>query len=176
MNAQHTAPQTATHTASAHPALELEIPPGLPVINYRRFVKAPPDLVFTAFTDPRHLRNWWGPRRMELVVCEVDLRVGGGYRFVSRAPDGQEFGFHGEYREIDRPNRLVNTFVFEGAPDHYAVDTAVFERVEGGTLIRGESVHDSVEARDAHVAAGMEPGMIETMDRLDDLVAAAQTV
>ncbi len=165
----------STPASVTHPALELEIPPDEPVISYRRFVKAPPQLVFQAFTDPEHLRNWWGPRRLELVVCEVDLRVGGGYRFVSRAPDGQEFGFHGEYRVIEPPHKLEQTFVFEGAPDHYAVETAVFEAVEGGTMVHGRAVHDTLMARDMHVASGMEGGMTESMQRLDEVVAAAQS-
>ncbi len=159
---------------SAHPALEIEIPPNEPVMAYRRFVKAPPKLVFEAFTDPKHLRNWWGPARLALVVCEVDLRVGGGYRFVSRAPDGQEFAFRGEYRVVDPPHKLEQTFVFEPVPDHYAVETAVFEEVEGGTIVHGRAVHDTVMARDMHLANGMEAGMIESMERLDDVVAAAQ--
>ena len=165
---------TTPHAASAHPALEIEIPPDEPVMAYRRFVKAPPKLVFEAFTEPRHLRNWWGPSRLELVVCEIDLRVGGSYRFVSRAPDGQEFAFHGEYRVIDPPHKLEQTFVFDGAPDHYAVETATFEEVEGGTLVHGRSVHDTLMARDMHLANGMEAGMVESMERLDDVVAAAQ--
>lgn len=159
-------------TATAQ--LEISIPPDEPVIAFRRFVKAPPALVFAAWTDPEHLPHWWGPRRLELVVCEIDLRVGGGYRFVSRAPDGQEFGFHGEYREIQPPHRLVSTFVYEGAPDHEALDTATFEALEGGTVISGISIHDSVASRDAHVAAGMEGGMSESYERLDEWLASLQ--
>jgi uncharacterized protein YndB with AHSA1/START domain len=156
------------------PKLELEIPADQPVIEYRRYFKAPPELVFQAYTDPQILRHWWGPRYLELVVCEVDLRVGGTYRFVHRAPDGQEFGFRGEYREIDSPRLLSNTFVFEGAPDHEAVDTAVFEEVDGGTMVIGRSVHDTLESRDMHVASGMEKGMTETFERLDEWAAAQQ--
>lgn len=155
--------------------LEITTPPDEPVIIFRRFVKAPPALVYQAFTDPEHLAHWWGPRRLEMVVCELDLRVGGRYRFVHRALDGQEFGFHGEYRELDPPNRIVNTFVYEGAPDHEAVDTAVFEAVDGGTMITGTSVHDSIESRDAHVASGMEGGMTESYERLDERLASLQS-
>ena len=68
------------------------------------------------WTEPEHLRHWWGPRQFELVVCESDPRAGGRYRFVQRAPDGQEHTFHGTYREVDRPRRLVRTFVYAGAP------------------------------------------------------------
>jgi uncharacterized protein YndB with AHSA1/START domain len=159
---------------STTPKLEIETPADEPVIVFRRFVKAPPELVFRAYTEPEFLKHWWGPRFLEMTVCEVDLRVGGTYRFVHRAPDGQEFGFHGEYREIEAPHRLVNTFVFDGAPDHEALDSAVFEAVGGGTMVSGRSVHDSVEARDMHVASGMEQGMNETYERLDEWVAAQQ--
>jgi len=107
-------------------------------------------------------------------VCEVDLRVGGTYRFVHRAPDGQEFGFHGSYREVEAPHRLVNTFVFDGAPEHEALDSAVFEEVDGGTMVIGRSVHESIEARDLHVASGMEQGMTETYERLDEWAATQQ--
>ena len=81
--------------------LVIETPADTPEIRTRRFVKAPPALVFEAWTTAEHLREWWGPRNLQIVLCEVDLRVGGGYRIVHRAPDGQEFGFHGDYREID---------------------------------------------------------------------------
>lgn len=163
----------STPAPVTHPKLELEIPPDEPVIIYHRFVKAPPQLVFEAFTEPRHLRNWWGPRRLEVVECEVDLRVGGAWRLVSRAPDGQEFAFRGEFRVIDPPRTLEQTFVFEPVPDHYSVDTATFEQVEGGTIVHGRSVHDTLMARDMHVASGMESGMRESMERLDEVVAAA---
>lgn len=154
--------------------LEIRTPADEPVIHTKRFVAAPPALVFDAWTKAEHLRNWWGPRRLEIVECDVDLRVGGGYRIVHRAPDGQEFGFHGEYREIDPPKRLVSTFVFEGMPDHEAVETLTLEEVEGGTMVHGLTVHASLEARDGHVASGMESGMRETFERLDELVARLQ--
>jgi uncharacterized protein YndB with AHSA1/START domain len=128
--------------------------------------------VFRVFTEPERLRNWWGPRVLQNVVCEVDLRVGGGYRIVQRAPDRQEFAFRGEYRELDPPRRVVSTFVFEGAPDHQAVETLVLEEADGGTMIHVETRHDSLASRDAHVASGMEVGLRESHERLDDLLAA----
>jgi uncharacterized protein YndB with AHSA1/START domain len=151
--------------------LELDIPPGEPVIAMRRFVQAPPELVFAAYTDPEHLKNWWGPRYLTLTVDEIDVRPGGRYRFVHTAPDGGEHAFHGEYREVDPPRRLVTTFVYEGMPDDEAVETMEFQAVDGGTLIVGHSLHGSVEARDEHIANGMEQGMRESYDRLDDLLA-----
>jgi uncharacterized protein YndB with AHSA1/START domain len=154
--------------------LDLEIPTDQPVISWRRFVSAPPELVWKVFTEGEHLSNWWGPASLALVVCDIDLRPGGTYRFVSRAPDGGEYAFHGEYRVVDRPHRLVTTFVYEGAPDHQAVDSVTFEALDGGTMITGHSEHDTIEARDAHVASGMESGMRESYDRLSALLALLQ--
>jgi uncharacterized protein YndB with AHSA1/START domain len=154
--------------------LEIEIPPNEPVVIFRRQIKAPPQLVFRMYTEPEHLRRWWGPRHLELVVCEIDLRVGGRYRFVHRAPSGQEFAFYGEYRVIEPPHRLVQSFVYEGTPDNEAVDTFTFDPVAGGTLIACRTVHSSIAARDAHVAYGMEEGLIESYRRLADLTASLQ--
>ncbi|HEU5331534.1 MAG TPA: SRPBCC family protein [Actinocrinis sp.] len=155
--------------------LDLETPADEPVIRYRRFVKAPPALLFQAYTDPEHMKNWLGPRYLEMVLCEVDLRVGGRWRFVHRAPDGTEHAFHGVYREVDRPNRLSNTFVYEPWPDAESVDTVEFAEAEGGTLVVGTSRHSSIEARDRHLASGMEKGIAEGCERLDELVAALQS-
>lgn len=138
-----------------------------PAVTFRRFVDAPPSLVFEAWTEPEHLRHWWGPRAFALVVCEIDLRVGGTYRFVQRAPDGQDHGFFGRFIEIDRPRRLRRTFVYEGAPEHEAVETLTFESDGRGTLVSGESVFASFAARDLYARAGMERGMRESHNRLD---------
>lgn len=154
--------------------LEIIAEPGTPTIITRRVVNAPRDLVWEVFTKPEHLKRWWGPRILTLVVCEVDLRVGGRYRFVQRAPDGQEFGFRGEYREIVRPERIVNTFVFELMPDHEALQTLVLEEHDGKTTVLTTTLHQSVEDRDGHLAAGMEVGMRDTYARLDELLTAIQ--
>jgi uncharacterized protein YndB with AHSA1/START domain len=153
-------------------ALEIEIPPDQPVITFRRLVKATPELVFRMYTEPEHLRHWWGPRHLDVVVCEVDLRVGGTYRFVHRAPDGQEFSFRGEYHVIEAPRRLVKSFVYDGAPEDEAIDTFTFETVDEGTLITCTTVHSSIAARDAHVASGMEPGLTASYLRLDEWSAS----
>jgi uncharacterized protein YndB with AHSA1/START domain len=155
-------------------ALDITTPADEPVILTSRFFKAPPALIFEAWTTPKHLRNWWGPRALELVTCDVDLRVGGSYRFVHRAPDGQEFAFSGEYLEIDPPHRLVATWVWEGMPDDVAVETLILEAVEGGTIVRSEARHTTLAARNQHIENGMEGGMVETYERLDELVASLQ--
>lgn len=155
--------------------LEIVTPPDEPLIVVRRHIDAPPTLVFAAWTDPEQLPHWWGPRRLELVVCDVDLRVGGGWRFVHRAPDGQEFAFHGSYREIEAPHRLLSTFVYEGAPEHEALDTATFEDADGGTLFTSRTLHASLAARDGHIASGMRGGITESHERLDAWLASLQT-
>ena len=155
-------------------ALELQIPPGQPVILFRRFVKAPPELVWDVYTRCEHLRNWWGPRSLEMVECSVDVRPGGAWRHVVRAPDGAVHGFGGEYVTVERPRTLSCTFTYDGAPGQAALDTVTFEPVDGGTMVHGRSEHGSVEARDAHVAAGMESGMRDSYDRLGELLDSMQ--
>jgi uncharacterized protein YndB with AHSA1/START domain len=153
---------------------EIEIPDDEPVINVRRFFKAPPELVYKALTEPEYLRRWWGPRRLEITECEADLWVGGTWRVVHRAPDGSEFAFGGTFHELKPPHRRVGTFRWEGAPEHEAVETLELTAVEGGTLLISSMRHDSLEARDMHVANGMEGGMLESYERLDELMAVEQ--
>ena len=154
---------------------EITIPAGEPIITIRRYFKAPPELVYRAGTEGEYLRRWFGPRRLEVSECEVDLRVGGTWRIVHRAPDGMEFAFHGEFLELDPPHRRVGTFVYEGAPEHQAVETLVLEAVEDGTMLTSTNRHSSLEARDMHVANGMEQGIIESNERLDELLASMQS-
>ncbi len=151
---------------------EITTPAGEPVIKVRRFFKAPPELVYRACTEGEYLRRWFGPGRLEVTECEVDLRVGGMWRIVQRAPDGMEFAFHGEFLELEPPHRRVGTFIFEGAPEHEAVETMVLEEFEGGTMLSSTTRHSSVEARDMHVANGMEGGIIESNERLDEVLAS----
>lgn len=148
-------------------SFKLEIPPDEPLIIWSRFVKASPELVFDAWTRPEHLRNWWGPRWHDLIVCEVDLRIGGGYRFVQRSSNGIEHGFRGTYLEIDRPRWLVSTFVYDGSPGHQSIDSFRFDAVGDGTTISCRSRHDSIESRDMHVEAGMEAGLTDSLSRLE---------
>ena len=137
----------------------------------RRFVKAPPELVYRVLTEGEFLRRWWGPRRLEIAECDVDLRVGGTWRIVHRAPDGAEFAFHGEFLELDPPRRRVSTWVYEGAVEATATETFELEPVEGGTLLRVRAVHDSVANRDMHVANGMKEGLLDSYGRMDELLA-----
>ncbi len=150
--------------------LEVIAPANEPVIITRRFIKAPPALLFAAWTTPEHMKQWLGPRDLEMVFCSVDLRVGGAYRYVHRAPDGQEYGFNGKYLEIEPPRRLVCTFVFEAMPEVESVDTLTLEARDGGTMVTTHTRHASIEARDGHLSSGMEAGMTEGYERLEALV------
>jgi uncharacterized protein YndB with AHSA1/START domain len=152
--------------------LEIIAPADEPTIITRREVDAPRAVVFDAFTKPEHLRRWLGPRRLTWVVCESDLCVGGRYRWVQRAPDGQEFAFHGQYREIIPPEKIVRTFVFEPYPDdEAALETLTLEEYDGKTMITTLSVHKTIAGRDRHLAGGrMETGMTDGYSRLDDLL------
>ena len=154
---------------------EIETPAGEPIIKVRRFFEAPPELVYKACTEADYIRRWMGPRRLEVSECETDVRVGGTWRLVHRAPDGAEFVFYGELLELDPPRRRVGTFVWERAPEDKAVETMELEPFDGGTLLTTTSVHSSVAARDLHVANGMESGVIESYERLDELFAEEQS-
>jgi uncharacterized protein YndB with AHSA1/START domain len=151
--------------------LEITTPADEPVITTRRFFKAPPELLYRAMTEPEYVGRWFGPRRLEITQSVADLRVGGTWRVVHRAPDGMEFAFRGTFLELDPPRRRVGTFVYEGAPEHEAIETIELEAVEGGTMLRSVLRHDSMEARDMHVASGMETGIVESYERLDELMA-----
>ncbi len=146
------------------------VEPGKPTIVITRVFDAPRRLVFEAWTKPEHLARWWGPRRLTLSVCEMDFRPGGAWRFVLRAPDGTDYGFGGEYREILPPERLVYTFRFDGAPGAEAVETLTFVENDGKTTVTNSMLHTSVENRDAHVRSGMEEGVLQTMERLAELL------
>jgi uncharacterized protein YndB with AHSA1/START domain len=152
------------------PRLDLIAPDSEPVLIFRRVFQAPPSLVFAAWTEPEHLRQWRVPRGFELVVCDVDLRVGGGFRFVHRAPDGSLHGFRGRYRQIERPGRLVSTFSYEAAPATEMLDEVTFTGNGGTTLVTGRTTFPSFEARELYAAAGAERGLAECHDRLDELL------
>lgn len=147
--------------------------PALPTIVISREFDAPPDRVFRAYTDPDLLAQWLGPRRLTMRIDRFDARSNGSYRYVHVDEDGTEYGFHGVFHEV-RPNeRIVQTFTYEGFPDGVSLETARFEDLGGGrTRVIGTSVVDSIEARDAMIASGMETGVVEGYERLDELLAA----
>lgn len=151
--------------------LEIIAEPGKTSFTTTRIVEAPRALVFEAFTKCEHLERWMGPASLTMVSCETDLRPGGRYRFVFRAPDGNEVGFSGEFREVTPPERVIRTFIFEPMPDAAALETLELEEHDGKTTIKTTTVHKTVENRDGHVQSGVDKGMAEGYARLDELLA-----
>jgi uncharacterized protein YndB with AHSA1/START domain len=142
-------------------------PTGDRQIVITREFDAPRDLVFEAHTSCEHLSHWWGPRKYEVADCEVDFREGGSWRIVHKAP-GEEHEFRGEYREIVRPERIAWTFEWMGLPGHVSVDTITFEERDGKTFVTTTSEFDSAEDRDGMLQSGMESGLAESWERLDE--------
>ena len=133
---------------------------------------APRELVFKAFTTPELVKQWWHAKRGQMTVAEIDLRVGGKWRYVMVADGGMEVGFHGEYREIVPNERLVSTEIFEGYPDEEAVNTATFTEVDGRTTLEILVQHSSKEARDMHIESGMEAGLQDALDLLEQVAVS----
>jgi uncharacterized protein YndB with AHSA1/START domain len=138
-----------------------------------RLFAAPRALVFDAMTQPEHIRRWWGNlgEGYSVPVCEVDLRVGGRWRFVNRHPNG-EAAFNGVYREIARPERLVFTEIFELFPDSESVVSSLFTEEDGKTRLTATCTYPSKEVRDMVLQSGMDKGAALSYDRLEDLVVA----
>lgn len=148
---------------------KLSLPTDLEIEMTRDF-DAPRELIFRAYTDPVLIPRWWGPRRYTTTVDEMDVRVGGKWRYVQVGEDGQEFAFHGEFREIVPPERLVSTFEFEGMPGHIVVDHLTLEDLGGRTRLRMVSTFESKADRDGMLETGMESGAAESLDRLAELL------
>jgi uncharacterized protein YndB with AHSA1/START domain len=140
-----------------------------------RIFDAPRELVFRTMLDPALVPRWWGPARLKTKVEKMDVRPGGAWRYIQWEPDGTEYGFHGEYREIVPPEKAVQTFEFEGMPGHVSVDTATYEDTgDGRTKFTAASRFDTKEDRDGMLGSGMEEGVSETYDRLEALLAERQ--
>jgi uncharacterized protein YndB with AHSA1/START domain len=133
---------------------------------------APRELVYKAWTTPELIKRWWSGDRGEVTSVEVDLRVGGGWRYVMTANGGFEVAFHGEYREIVPNQLIVSTEVFEGMPDAAALTTNTFNDVNGRTRLTMLVEHSSPAHRDAHINSGMEGGMQEAMDHLEEVAVS----
>jgi uncharacterized protein YndB with AHSA1/START domain len=138
-----------------------------------RVFDAPRRLVFDAFTKPDLLKRWFGPRGWSLVVCEIDLRVGGTFRFVLRGPDGQDMGMRGVYREIVAPERSVHLESFDDYPGESQVTTVLVEQ-GGRTTLTATVLYPSEEVRDIVIKSGMEHGAAESYDKLAELLASRE--
>jgi uncharacterized protein YndB with AHSA1/START domain len=148
----------------------IEADPKVPVIRMTREFRATPEQLLRAHTDPQLFAQWVGPSATTTRIEEWDARSGGSWRFVS-SHEGTEYGFRGCFHEV-RPDRIVQTFTFEGDPDGVALETLWFEDLgDGRTLLRTQSLVDSFEGRDAWLASGMESGVNEGYAKLDELLA-----
>ncbi len=152
-------------------ALTLTMPSDREILMTRRF-NAPRALVFEALSKCEHVQKWWGPRGSTLSTCEIDLQVGGAWRFVERGKDGNEHPFKGEYRGIAPPERLVFTQIYDVEPfsDKEVLVTVVLTEQDGETLMTETLSFKSKEDRDWMVQSGMEPGASESLDRLAELL------
>ncbi|MGI8921728.1 MAG: SRPBCC family protein [Solirubrobacteraceae bacterium] len=138
-------------------------------ILIEREFDAPKHLVYKAYTTPELVKRWWSAHRGEVTLAEIDLRVGGRWRYVMVAKGGYEVAFHGEYREIDPHERIVMTEVYEAMPDGEALVTISLTEEDGRTTLTLLTQLPSKEVRDMIVSTGMEAGMQDAMDRLEQV-------
>ena len=160
--------------ATRHGSATVTLPSDTEILITRTF-EAPRPLVWDSLTTPRHLLRWWGPEWHPLVSCEIDLRPGGAWRYVTRDAEGNELAWRGIYRTIVAPERIESTELFEGFPDAESVNVMTLTEADGVTTLQTLVRHATKENRDGHVDSGMEAGMQQTFDRLDDLLSTADS-
>jgi uncharacterized protein YndB with AHSA1/START domain len=157
-------------TTTTHPDTQIHVDPDVPLVRIVREFDAPVAKVFRAHVDPDLFVQWNGPRDLEMVVDHFECRTGGSYRYVM-GRDGEEYGFFGSFHELRPDALIVQTFCFEGVPDGVALERLEFEDLgDGRTRLTATSLVDSFEGRDGFVASGMEVGVVEGYERLDDLL------
>ncbi len=149
---------------------QVTLPTDTSILITRDFA-APRRLVYRAYTEPDLIARWWSAKRGQVTSIEVDLRVGGTWRYAMTANGGFEVGFHGEYREIVTDERLVTTEVFEGMPDAQALDTVTFTDNGAGTTLTLLVEHDTRADRDIHIHSGMEDGLQDALILMDGVLA-----
>ncbi|MEO5580174.1 MAG: SRPBCC family protein [Gemmatimonadaceae bacterium] len=149
-------------------AAVVTLPTDTQILITRAF-DAPRHLVYKAYTTPELVKRWWNAKRGEVTIADIDLRVGGKWRWVLVTEDGFEAAFHGVYRELVPNERIVCTEVYEGMPDGEAVDTMTFTEKDGRTTMTTLVQHSCQEHRDAHINSGMESGMQDAMDLLEEV-------
>jgi len=148
---------------------EFTIEPGKQELTVHRILNAPLEAVFKAHLDPEAIPLWWGPAHLTTTVELLEARAGGRWRFVQRDPQGNEHAFYGVYHQVE-PYRIVQTFEYGGAAGHVLLETLILEDLKPQTRLIAHSVFQSLEARDGMVAAGMEGGFEEGMERLERLL------
>jgi uncharacterized protein YndB with AHSA1/START domain len=160
-------------TAKAETVAKTEylIEPGKQELTITRVFDAPRELVFKAFTDPKLVAQWFGPREYTNTIDKFEVRPGGLWRIVQRNQSGEEFAFHGVHHDIVAPERMVATFEFEGVPGHVLLQTVNLEPLGQKTRLVEQLVFQSVADRDGMVASGMQRGSDDSMDRMDEILA-----
>ena len=150
--------------------LKVTAEPGVPQILTEREFDAPRELILRAFTEADLLSQWLGPRGYTMKIETFEPRAGGSWRYIHIDGDGNAYGFHGVFHNDPSPDGFVQTFEFEGAPGHVSLDTMTLEERDGRTVVRTNSLFQSVEARDAMVQSGMADGMSQGYDQLEELL------
>ncbi len=165
----------ATHTASTKDVTvgktSIVVEPGRQEIIITRLFDVPREKLFRAMNDPKLLPEWWGPRDLTTTVDKMEVKPGGSWRFVQQGASGEQHAFHGVYHAITAPESVVMTFEYEGEPGHVSLQTITLENVDGKTLLREHTVFQSVADRDGMAQAGMEVGINDSMERLEELLA-----
>ena len=152
--------------------LQVSAPDGLPFIDFEREFDAPVDAVFRAHKEPDLVKQWMGPRDYDTDIEIYDFRTGGRWRFVHRNPEGEEYAFNGVFHVVRENEFAIQTFEFEMFPEAVSIESLTFDDLgDGRTRVRGHATYPSLEARDGMVSEGMETGMNDGYQRLDDLLA-----
>ena len=148
-------------------------PEGVPFIDIEREFDAPVAAVFRAHAEPDLIKQWLGPNGYEMDIEHFDFTSGGGYRYVHRNPEGQEFAFNGVFHVVRENDFAIQTFEFEGFPDVVSIESLTFQDLGNGrTRLRAHAVYPTLEARDGMIASNMEVGVVEGYERLDKVAAS----
>jgi uncharacterized protein YndB with AHSA1/START domain len=159
-------------TTSTRRETTIAADPDVPLVRITREFDAPAAKVFRAHTDPALVVQWLGPRRLTMSLDTWDCRTGGSYRYLHTEEDGTEHAFRGTFHEVRPDELIVQTFCYEGFPDGVALEKLVLEDLPGGRCrLTATSLVDSFEGRDAFVASGMETGVVQGYERLDEVLA-----
>lgn len=152
-------------------ALDLHAPVDTLAMEFTREFDAPVAAVFRAHAEPELVKQWLGPARNQMTVHRWDFRTGGGYRYLHAGPDGAQYWFNGVFHTVRDNELIIQTFEFEGAPDMVNLEFMTFADLGGRTRLAGRSICPNIEARDALLSSGMEGGIVEGYDRLDQVLA-----
>jgi len=156
-------------------ALTMTVPEGLPFIDFERDFDFPVAEVFRAHKDPDLVAQWLGPRRLKMDIDHYDFRTGGSYRYTHTAPDGSEYIFTGVFHTVRENDFAIQTFEFDGYPDVVSIESQTFEDLGGGrTRLTAHAVYPSMEARDGMAQSGMEGGLSEAYERLEEVLTGAK--